>query len=133
MNVPCERIMRKEHQSVAPLTSVRIATLVNLQHAKINVKRQAKFGSPKEEAKSRTAVFPKENNGKHYTALSVGRDFTSQGKDLELRKKREGTTHHPQIHTFDKTVSTNTKVALVFVFVVFVSPTLKLPYSFRFD
>jgi hypothetical protein len=83
-----------------------MATLVNLQHAKINVKRQAKFGSPKEEAKSRTAVFPKENNGKHYTALSVGRDFTSQGKDLKLRKTSGKGPHitYPNPHSRQNSV-----------------------------
>jgi hypothetical protein len=74
---------------------VQMATLVDLQRTKINVKRQTKFGSPKG-TKPNQKVFQIETDGKHYTALSVGRDFTSQGRDNNLRNEKwEGTTHPP--------------------------------------
>jgi hypothetical protein len=82
---------------------------------------------PKKKSQTKTPVFQIEIDGKRYTALSVGRDFTSQGKETKVRKeKREGTTvpnYSPKFTLFDKTVSTNTRV---FSKCLIVSPTFIL-------
>jgi hypothetical protein len=42
----------------------------------------------REKPNQETSVFQIEIDGKRYTALSVGRDFTSQGRDNNLRKEK---------------------------------------------
>jgi hypothetical protein len=102
-----DRTLSNKRQSVASARSVRVATLVD-QHSTCKDQYETANQSwfPKGEAKSRTVVFPKENNGKHYTALSVGRDFTSQGNDLKLRKTSEKGPHttYPNPHSRQNSV-----------------------------
>jgi hypothetical protein len=50
---------------------------------------------PKGKSQTKTSIFQIKVDGKRYTALSVGRDFTSQGKENNLRKEKRERSAHP--------------------------------------
>jgi hypothetical protein len=91
---------------------------------------------PKGKSQTKTPVFQIEIDGKRYTALSVGRDFTSQGRDNNLRNEKwEGTTHpspHPiMIDQIDSADPTNQfwNRALIIISVIFFLLFLSLALS----